>query len=155
MKAIGRGFSPERALTLANEDFDLAVIDLEEYVGDSDNAQARIRGRIIGKEGRSRTIIEELTETQISVYGGTVAIIGNIEALPAAREAVIMLIRGSFHKTVWNYLFAYRRDLKKQRGELWFDQPPRAEERRERPTTTAAAEPEKEDDGDDEEEEDD
>ncbi len=131
VKAIGRGFSPNRAMMLNNEDFDLAIIDLEEIVGSSHNAQERVKGRIIGKEGRSRALIEELTETYISVYGSTVAIIGNIEALPTAREAVMMLIRGSFHKTVYNYLFAYRRQLKKDRGEIWYDQPPPASERKE------------------------
>ena len=130
VKAIGRGFSPNRAMMLNNEDFDLAIIDLEEVVGSSHNAQERVKGRIIGKEGRSRALIEELTETNISVYGSTVAIIGNIEALPTAREAVMMLIRGSFHKTVYNYLFAYRRQLKKDRGEIWYDQPPPASERK-------------------------
>jgi len=131
VKAIGRGFSPDRAMNLGNEDFDLAIIDLEEVVGTSRSAQERVKGRIIGKAGKSRALIEELTETGISVYGSTVAIIGNIEALPTAREAVMMLIRGSFHKTVYNYLFAYRRQLKKDRGEIWYDQPPPASERRE------------------------
>jgi ribosomal RNA assembly protein len=130
VKAIGRGFSPSRAIMLGNEDYDLTIIDLEEYVGTSQNAQERLKGRIIGKEGKSRSIIEELTETNISVYGSTIAIIGNIEALPAAREAVTMLIRGSFHKTVYNYLFAYRRQLKRDRGEIWYDQPPPVSERR-------------------------
>jgi len=118
-------------MALGNEDYDLAIIDLEEVVGTSKNAQDRIKGRIIGKEGKSRALIEELTETSISVYGSTVAIIGNVEALPTAREAVAMLIRGSFHKTVYNYLFAYRRQLKRDRGEIWYDQPPPQSERRE------------------------
>ena len=131
VKAIGRGFSPERALLLANEDFDLSIVDLEEHVGPSRSAQDRVKGRIIGKEGKSRALIEELTETQMSVYGSTVALIGNVESLPAATEAVMMLIRGKFHKTVYNYLFAYRRQLKKDRGEIWYDQAPPASERRE------------------------
>jgi ribosomal RNA assembly protein len=134
IKAIGRGFNPKRAMFLANEDFDLGIIDLEDYVGTSTNAQNRVRGRIIGREGKSRLLIEELTETQISIYGSTVSIIGNIEALPAAKEAVTMLIRGSFHKTVWNYLYAYRRELKKSRSEIWYDQAPRQEDRRVRST---------------------
>jgi ribosomal RNA assembly protein len=145
VKAIGRGFNPERSLKLANEDFDLAIIELEDYVGTSDSAQARVRGRIIGKEGKSRALIEGLTETQISVYGGTVAIIGKIEALPAAREAIMMLIRGSFHKTVWNYLYAYRRNLKRERGELWYDQPPRAEDRKVRVKASTVNDEEQED----------
>jgi ribosomal RNA assembly protein len=123
VKAIGRGFSPSRAEVLAKEDYDLNVIDLGDYVGDSKNAIGRVKGRIIGKAGRSRALLEELTETEISVYGHTVAIIGNVEALGVAREAVMMLIRGRFHKTVWNFLYAYRRKMKKERGEIWYESP--------------------------------
>ena len=130
VKAIGRGFSPNRAMMLGNEDYDFAIIDLEEHVGSSRNAQERVKGRIIGKEGKSRSLIEELTETQMSVYGSTVALIGKAESLHAAMEAVMMLIRGKFHKTVYNYLFAYRRQLKRDRGVIWYDQPPPASERK-------------------------
>ena len=121
VRAIGRGFSPKNAFTLINEDYDFIVLDIEEYVGRSKNAQGRVKGRIIGKEGKSRAMIEELTECLVSVYGKTVGIIGPYEMLPVATEAVEMLINGSFHKTVWNYLYAYRRKMKKERGELWYE----------------------------------
>ena len=121
VRAIGRGFSPKNAFTLINEDYDFIVLDIEEYVGRSKNAQGRVKGRIIGKEGKSRTMIEELTECLVSVYGKTVGIIGPYEMLPVATEAVEMLINGSFHKTVWNHLYAYRRKMKKERGELWYE----------------------------------
>jgi ribosomal RNA assembly protein len=123
VKAVGRGFSPQRAEILATEDYNLHIIDLTEYGGTSKNAIARLKGRIIGKNGRSRELIEELTETRISVYGDTVAYIGNPEGLDAAREAIMMLIKGAFHKTVWNYLYAWRRKMKKERGELWYESP--------------------------------
>jgi ribosomal RNA assembly protein len=121
VKAIGRGFSPKKALMLQDEDNDIMVIDLEEYVGTSKNAQKRVRGRIIGKEGKSRELLEELTECQVSVYGGTVALIGPYEMLQMAKEAVEMLLNGSFHKTVWNHLYAYRRKMRKEKGELWYE----------------------------------
>jgi rRNA processing protein Krr1/Pno1 len=41
--------------------------------------------------------------------------------LPIAQEAVEMLMNGAFHKTVWNHLYAVRRKLKKDRGELWYE----------------------------------
>jgi ribosomal RNA assembly protein len=132
VKAIGRGFSPRRAEILAKEDYDLHIIDLGEFVGDSKSAIARVKGRIIGKNGRSRELIEELTETRISVYGGTVAYIGNPEGLEAAREALMKLIKGSFHKTVWNYLYAWRRKMKKDRGELWYESPGQSADLRKR-----------------------
>jgi ribosomal RNA assembly protein len=65
-------------------------------------------------------MLEELTDCMISVYGGTVSIIGPIEKILITREAVLMLINGAFHKTVWNYLYAYRRKIRKERGELWY-----------------------------------
>jgi len=101
--------------------------------GESGDVEIRVRpnqsdvsvllaaSNIIGKRGKSRAMLEELTECAISVYGGTVAIIGTYERLPVAKEAVEMLIGGAFHKTVWNHLYSYRRKLKKERGELWFE----------------------------------
>ena len=121
VKAIGRGFSPKKAMTLQDEDNDIIVIDLEEFVGTSKNAQKRVRGRIIGKEGKSRVLLEELTDCLISVYGGTVAVIGPYEMLQMAKEAVEMLLNGSYHKTVWNHLYAYRRKMRKEKGELWYE----------------------------------
>ncbi len=123
--AIGRGFSPKRAMALLNEDQQLLILDLEEYVGTSKNALNRVKGRIIGRGGKSRALLEELTECLISVYGGTVAMIGSYEMLPVAREAVEMLINGAFHKTVWNHLYAYRRKMKKEKRELWYEPPRR------------------------------
>jgi len=131
VKAIGRGFSPKRAEILSQEDFDLNLIDLRDYVGDSKNALGRIKGRIIGKSGKSRSMIEELTECRISVYGYSVTILGHVENLGVARDAILMLVKGSFHKTVWNFLYAYRRKMKKDRGELWYETPgPKAELRK-------------------------
>ena len=121
VKAIGRGFNPKKAMTLQDEDNDLIVIDLEEFVGTSKNAQNRVRGRIIGKEGKSRELLEELTNCLVSVYGGTVAVIGPYEMLQLAKEAVEMLLNGSYHKTVWNHLYAYRRKMRKEKGELWYE----------------------------------
>lgn len=123
--AIGRGFSPKRAMTLLNEDQEFLILDMEEYVGTSKNALNRVKGRIIGRGGKSRALLEELTECLISVYGSTVALIGSYEMLPVAREAVEMLIEGAFHKTVWNHLYAYRRKMKKEKGELWYEPPRR------------------------------
>ena len=132
VQAIGRGFSPVRAEILSREDYDLNIIDLRDYVGDSRNALSRVKGRIIGKDGKSRSILEELTETRVSVYGYSVGIIGHVESLDVAREAILMLVKGSFHKTVWNYLYAYRRKMKKDRGELWYETPESKAELRKR-----------------------
>jgi ribosomal RNA assembly protein len=118
--AIGRGFSPNHAFRLLDDDETmLEVIDLRETVGRSQSDLKRLKGRVIGKEGKTRRIIEELSEANISVYGHTISIIGQADQAAIAREAVRMLIRGSLHGTVYRFLHKKRRELKKKKLELW------------------------------------
>ena len=56
IKAIGRGFAPDRATRLFDDDEYLEVVDLKEFVGGRNNQLSRIRGRIIGKDGKTRKI---------------------------------------------------------------------------------------------------
>ena len=122
--ALGRGFSPEHAFRLVrDEDAVLDVLDLRAAFGKSEADIKRVKGRIIGMNGKTRGIIEELTGTNVAVYGHTVAIIGTIDQLQVAREAIEMLIRGSMHGTVYRFLHRKRRELKKKKLELW-EKPP-------------------------------
>lgn len=118
--AIGRGFSPERAFKLLErEDNILEIIDLRETVGKSESELIRVRGRIIGKDGRTREIIEEMSGALVSVYGHTVAIIGDFDQVNIAREAINLLIKGCAHSTAYRFLQRRRQELKKRRLELW------------------------------------
>jgi len=118
--AIGRGFSPEHAFRLLDsEDNILEIIDLRDIFGRSQSDIRRIKGRIIGKDGKTRRIIEEMTGAFVSVYGHTVSIIGNVEQVEIAREAIKLLIKGSQHKTVYRFLQRKRHELKMRSLELW------------------------------------
>ncbi|MEM3522374.1 MAG: KH domain-containing protein, partial [Candidatus Bathyarchaeia archaeon] len=118
--AIGRGFSPEKAFSLFNENTILEVIDLRDALGKSDKDIARIKSRVIGEGGKTRKIIEESTGTNICVYGHTIALLGEFEGLSIAREAIEMLIRGKQHSTVYKFLWSKRREIKKKKAlELW------------------------------------
>jgi len=119
VEAIGRGFSPRRAVRLLDEDSALELIDLRDYAGKSTNSMGRIRGRVIGVKGKSRRVIEELTDCYISVYGRSVAIIGSPMEVVLASEAVKMLASGSQHKTVYNTLQKARTKKKFERMFLW------------------------------------
>lgn len=121
VKAIGRGFSPERATRLLDDNCMLDIIDLRDYFGKNENTIRRIKGRVIGKEGKARRVIEETTNAYISVYGHTIAIIGTLEQINLARQAIEMLIQGAQHSTVYKFLFRRRRELKKSRYILWED----------------------------------
>lgn len=119
IEAIGRGFSPHRARRLLDEGTSLEVIDLRDYAGTSTNSLERIRGRVIGLKGKSRRVIEELTACHLSVYGRTVAIIGEATEVQLASQAVRSLATGSQHKTVYNTLQKARTKRKMERMFLW------------------------------------
>lgn len=112
IQAISRGFSPERAFVLLEEDdLYIEVIDISEAASTPDQME-RLRGRIIGRNGRARTQIEDMTQTLISVYGKTVAVIGDVEQIRVALDAIDMLVSGVEHETVFSFLEKKRREAK-------------------------------------------
>lgn len=117
--AIGRGFSPHKAFKLLDEDIVLRVVDLRDYAGKSSNSLKRIKGRIIGLGGKGRRTIEEFTGTYISVFGHTASVMGRIDEVRSALEAIDMLASGSIHKTVYNMLQREKRKAKIDRMKLW------------------------------------
>ncbi|MHA1608116.1 MAG: KH domain-containing protein [Candidatus Freyarchaeota archaeon] len=110
--AMARGFSPERAMRLLDEEQMLEVIDLTRIIGRSRNTLIRVKGRIIGEEGKARRIIEETCGAVISVYGHTVSIIGDIDQLQCAKKAIMMLIHGARHSTVYKTIQKIARSIK-------------------------------------------
>jgi len=122
VSAIGRGFSPENAMTLLDGENTLHVIDLREFVGKSNANVERIKGRIIGEGGRARKNMENLTNTHISVYGRTVAIIGDASKLRLAVDAISALSSGGMHGAVYDKLESANRRTKQEKMKLWEDQ---------------------------------
>ncbi len=118
IKAISYGFNPDVAMRLLQDDMMvLEIIDLTSYV--PPKHLERIKGRIIGKEGKMRKYIEDVLNVNVSIYGKTVAIIGDAESVAIAREAIEMLVEGAQHSTVQRFLERKRRDLK-MRSLDWF-----------------------------------
>ena len=122
VSAIGRGFSPENAMTLLKGENTLHVIDLREFAGKSPSQVERIKGRIIGEGGKARKNMENLSGTNISVYGRTVAIIGDVTKLKLAVDAISSLSSGSMHGSVYSKLESARRREKAEKMRLWEDQ---------------------------------
>jgi ribosomal RNA assembly protein len=104
VKAIGRGFNPETALSILDHDLrTLELVDLTEHTR-NDNDLQRKKGRIIGENGRTRELLEELTGADVVVYGSTVGAVGGPEELQVVRRAVGMLLDGAPHGAVYSYL---------------------------------------------------
>ena len=116
IKAIARGFNPDLAKQLLKTDNVLEVISLPDY-GNSKNHMIRLKGRVIGEGGRSRSTIEELAEVSISVYGKTIGVIGLAENVALAKRAIDALLSGAPHSTVYRMLERARRDMKRKNFE--------------------------------------
>ena len=113
--AIGRGFNPELAKLLLKQDYASEQIDLTNYAKTKKH-EMRLRGRVIGTEGKARQVMEELTDCHVSVYGKTIAIIGEIGNVGTCKQAIEMLLGGSQHSTVYRWLEKKRRELKRKKA---------------------------------------
>lgn len=103
VKAIGRGFNPDKALKIVERDVMLHVIHITDYA-DTPNSQERLKGRVIGRDGETRRHIEKEANVDLSVYGKTIGIIGNAQNIQIVDEVIKQLLNGASHSTAYNYL---------------------------------------------------
>lgn len=101
IKAIGRGFSPENAFKLLNDEYQLVVMSLR---NETRKTKRRLLSRIIGRKGSCKRRIEMRTKTYISVYGKTISIIGNWKDVEKAEKAIEMVLEGRPHSYVYRFL---------------------------------------------------
>ena len=114
VKAIGRGFDPNVALKLLKDNYVLKIINLREFANSRDSI-TRIKSRIIGTDGKTKSIIESDAECDLSIYGYTIGIISTLDTADIAVGAVVKLIDGASHSGVYSYLEKARRRLKEDR----------------------------------------
>lgn len=110
IKAIARGFNPEIAELLFDESYMFDLVNVNDYASGSKKTMMRLKGRVIGQEGKARKMVEQMTSCSISVYGKTIGIIGKIEEVPIARQAVEMLLEGAPHGNVYRWLEDKKRE---------------------------------------------
>jgi ribosomal RNA assembly protein len=112
IRAIGRGFSPEHALYLLKDDMVLFIFDIHNYVGKKPAHIKRLKSRIIGTGGKTKHTIEHLTGTTLCIYGHTIGIIADLEALEITKKAIDMILSGSKHASVYQYVEREMKHLK-------------------------------------------
>jgi ribosomal RNA assembly protein len=114
VKAIGRGFDPDAALSLLDNDvrmFDL--VDLSAATRNRNDLR-RQKGRLIGEKGRTRQLMEELSGAEVVIYGSTLGIIGEPEQVDAVRSAAEMILDGAPHGAVYSFLERRHNAMKTQ-----------------------------------------
>jgi len=118
VSAIGRGLAPTRAVQLIQDDIFLRMYDIREWVGRQPNQTRRMRSRLIGRNGRIRSLIEEISNCEMAIHGSTVLVIGDQEGITLAAPAIEGILRGSEHSTVLHGLEQDRKRLRIQSRQL-------------------------------------
>lgn len=115
VKAIARGFNPKTAMEIVKKDLYFELIDIRDYTGKKPKRIREMKGRLIGRDGNTKRIIQELSDCSLSIYGHTVGIIGGSENIAIARNAIDMVLTGSRHASVYSYLERTRRKAKRHK----------------------------------------
>ena len=116
VKAIGRGFAPEEAMRLLDDELMLfEIIDID-AASRNRNDLRRHKGRLIGEDGRTRELMEELTGANVVIYGSTMGVIGMPTQVDIVRSAAEMLLDGAPHGAVYSFLERKRREELKHKG---------------------------------------
>jgi|TARA_Y100000031_G_scaffold87305_1_gene96029 ribosomal RNA assembly protein len=100
--ALNFGFPFETALTIKKENLIFEILNIKDYTRRKD--LERIKARIIGKKGKTLSVLHGLTKCSFELKDNTVGIIGNPEYIKNAQEAVIAIIKGSKQSNVYNFL---------------------------------------------------
>ena len=99
MEAINLDFSIEKVLMLKNEAIILQTVHIKDITKRKD--LERVRGRIIGTEGKTLKTLNNLTNCEFSLSDNEIGIIGDTEAIGDAVQAVTSIIQGSKQSNVY------------------------------------------------------
>lgn len=103
LKAFGQGFGVDDCLYLLEDRYGLEIINLSDFTGSKKRLKS-IKGRVIGTGGKTKEYIEKIAKVKIAVSGKTVGIIGYWDNINIAKKAIMKIIKGSRHQTVYRWL---------------------------------------------------
>jgi len=110
-EAIGFGFSVSKALMLKEEDFVFRVVHIKDHTRRN---LRDIKSRLIGKRGKTRRMISEISGCEVLIKEGEVGIIGEVSDVEDTLIAVVSLIKGSKEANMYKYLEKRNRVRKKE-----------------------------------------
>ncbi len=85
---------------------------MQERLGLQPDQIRRMRGRVIGRDGGSRSLVKERRRTEIAIYGSSVLVIGDVDGLSLATPAIENILNGAEHG---NVLHGLEKDRKRMR----------------------------------------
>lgn len=116
VEALALGFTLKQALSLKDEDRVFRKIHIREFTRRK-NLQD-VRSRLIGRDGKTRRTIEEISDCDVVISESEVGIIGSTAAVEAATQAVTSIIKGAKQANAYRYLERMNTEQKKQGDDL-------------------------------------
>lgn len=110
LEAIKIGFSADRSLELKNENFMIQKINIKNITKRND--LSRIRARIIGTKGKTLRTLKGLTDCDFAMSDNEIGIIGPIDEIEEAIQAITSIIQGSKQGNVYSRLEKKRKKKK-------------------------------------------
>jgi ribosomal RNA assembly protein len=111
--AIGLGFPVKKALMLKEGELLFKKISIKDFTRRKDMHE--VRSRIIGREGKIKRTIEDVSDCDIVLQDNDLGIIGSAEDIMTAVTALTNLIRGTKAANVYSFLERANADKKKFR----------------------------------------
>lgn len=102
LDAINLGFSARKALQLKDESKIFRVLNIKNLTKKK-NLQS-VRARIIGKEGKTKRTIENITNSDIVIKDNEIGIITDAESIEDIITGISNLIRGTKESNTYRYL---------------------------------------------------
>ncbi|MBU2497150.1 MAG: KH domain-containing protein [Nanoarchaeota archaeon] len=116
IKAICFGFLVDDALQLINPDFIFEIISVKDFAKSKSRIK-EIKARIIGRKGKAKKTIESLGNIFICVSKTKIGIIGSVEEVFSAKEAIESLLRGAKHGRIYKWMENKSRYNKREKRE--------------------------------------
>lgn len=110
IEAINLGFSVERASLLKNHNIILQTLNIKDLT--KKHNLEEIKGRIIGTKGKTLKTLNTLTDCAISLKDNKIGIIGDVEEIQDAVQALTSLVQGSKQGHIYKRL---EREKKRKR----------------------------------------
>mgnify|MGYP001273834400 CR=1 FL=1 len=119
LEAINLGFSADRALELTRNGFMLQTVHIKDITKRHD--LERVRARIIGTQGRTLKTLQNLTNCDLAMNDNEIGLIGPIQEMEDAVQAVTSLVQGSKQGNVYGRLERQRKKKGLDDSELELD----------------------------------
>ncbi|MDE1873667.1 MAG: hypothetical protein KGI04_00920 [Candidatus Micrarchaeota archaeon] len=114
MQAFARGFDFDTACKLLSDERFFESIDMKQLFKNEEQIK-RIKARVIGTDGKTKTYIQSVSGADLAVYGDTVSMIGTVDEIKVAKAALEVLLEGGTHKKAYAIMEKARRRLKEGR----------------------------------------